>query len=438
MAEKVIIMGAAGRDFHDFNVFFRNNPDYKIVAFTAAQIPGIAKRTYPKELAGRLYPKGIKIYPEEKLPELIKKYKADSVYLSYSDLSHQDVMHKASSVLSCGADFKLLGSNRTFLRSRKPVVAVCATRTGCGKSQTTRMIAQYFKDRKKKVVIIRHPMPYGDLVKQAVQRFETYADLDKYGCTIEEREEYEHHLDAGFIVYAGVDYERILRSAEKEADIILWDGGNNDTPFYKPDLHIVIADPHRAGHEISYHPGETNLRMADVIVINKIKSATKENIDIVKRNIKDFNPKAEIVMADSRFIVTTPNILKNKKVIVVEDGPTITHGGMSYGAGYLAAQKYGAKIIDPVPYLRGELKQTFDKYAHIKKVVPAMGYSKKQRRELQDVFNNAKCDLIVSATPIKLTKLLKLNKKVVHVSYELDEKGKLGLSKFLVKLRKKK
>lgn len=438
MAEKVIIMGAAGRNFHDFNVFFRNNPDYKIVAFTAAQIPGIAERTYPKELAGKLYPEGIKIYPEEKLPELIKKNGADSVYLSYSDLSHQDVMHKASLVLSCGADFKLLGSNRTFLKSRKPVVAVCATRTGCGKSQTTRMIAQYFKDRKKKIVIIRHPMPYGKLVEQAVQRYATHADLDKYGCTIEEREEYEHHLDAGFIVYAGVDYERILRSAEKEADIILWDGGNNDTPFYKPDLHIVIADPHRAGHEINYHPGETNLRMADVVVINKIKSAAKENIDIVKKNIECFNPAAEIVMADSRFIVSTPNILKNKRVIVVEDGPTITHGGMSYGAGYLAAQKYGAEIIDPVPYLRGELKQTFNKYQHIKKVVPAMGYSKRQRGELQDALNNAKCDLIVSATPIKLTKLLKLNKKVVHVFYELDEKGKLGLSKFLVRLRKKK
>ena len=424
MRAKVIIMGAAGRDFHNFNVYFRDNANYEVVAFTATQIPNIEGRKYPASLAGKLYPRGIDIYPEKDLPGLIKKTGAEQVVLAYSDLNHVDVMHKASLVNAAGADFRLMGANQTALKSKVPVIAVCAVRTGSGKSQTTRAIASVLRAKGRRVVAIRHPMPYGDLAKQAVQRFETYADLDKHECTIEEREEYEPHIDQGIIVYAGVDYGAILRQAEKEADVILWDGGNNDFSFYKSDLEIVVADPHRAGHELRYHPGETNFRRAQVIVINKMDTAPQDQVDIVLANIKKFNPKAKVIRANSKLTVEDSGAIAGKRVLVIEDGPTLTHGGMKYGAGIVAAQKFGAaEIIDPRPYAVGSIKKTFEKYNHLDKVLPAMGYGEKQTQELDETIDRADCDLVVSGTPIDLKRVIRPNKRILRVRYELEEIG---------------
>ncbi|MFP3255193.1 MAG: cyclic 2,3-diphosphoglycerate synthase [Thermoplasmata archaeon] len=435
---KVIIMGAAGRDFHNFNFFFRDNRDYKVVAFTATQIPNIENRKYPKELAGSLYPEGIPIYPEEELPELIKKFNVDEVVFAYSDVSHEYVMHKASIAISAGADFRLMGAGSTMLKSKKPVISICAVRTGSGKSQTTRKVSEILKKKGKKVVVVRHPMPYGDLVKQKVQRFATMDDLDKYDCTIEEREEYEPHIRNGTVVYAGVDYEEILREAEKEADIILWDGGNNDIPFYKPDLHIVVADPHRAGHEMTYHPGEANFRMADVIIINKEETAPKEGIDLIREHIAQVNPRAIVIDAASPFFIDNPEIIRGKKVLAIEDGPTLTHGEMSYGAAVLASKKYGAsELVDAKPYAVGTILETFNKYRQIRNYLPAMGYGEKQVKDLQETINNTPCDLVVSATPIDLTRIMKINKPIVRVRYELDEIGKPDLEEVLTKFLSK-
>jgi len=421
MRAKVIIMGAAGRDFHNFNVYFRDNANYEVVAFTATQIPNIEGRKYPASLAGKLYPKGIDIYPEKDLRELIKKHGVEQVVFAYSDVAHVDVMHKASIVNAAGADFRLMGGNQTALKSKVPVVAICAVRTGSGKSQTTRAIASILRAKGRRVVAIRHPMPYGDLEKQAVQRFATYADLDKNECTIEEREEYEPHIDKGIIVYAGVDYEKILRQAEKEADVILWDGGNNDTPFYVPDLHITVADPHRPEHGRLYHPGEVNMRMADVIIINKVDTAEARNVELVKDISKELNPKARIMTAGSPVTVDDPKAIKGKKVLVIEDGPTVTHGEMKFGAGLIAAQKAGAReVIDPRPYAVGSIKSTFEKYKHLEKVLPAMGYGPTQVRELQETINAAKCDVVVSGTPIDLNRVLKANKPLIRVRYDLE------------------
>jgi predicted GTPase len=432
--KKVIIMGAAGRDFHNFNTYFRNNPDYRVVAFTATQIPDIEGRKYPAALAGKLYPKGIPIYAEAELDELIVKHKVDDVHLAYSDLSHEYVMHKASQVMAAGANFVLLGPDDTMIKSKKPVVSVCAVRTGSGKSQTSRKVATILKEKGRRVVAIRHPMPYGDLVKQKVQRFATYADLDKHECTIEEREEYEPHIDRGIIVYAGVDYGAILRQAEKEADIILWDGGNNDFSFYKSDLEIVVADPHRAGHELSYYPGEVNFRRANVIVINKMDTATPEGIDLVLANAKKVNPKATIIRANSPTIVKDGGRITGKRVLVIEDGPTLTHGGMKYGAGIVAAKKYGAaEIIDPRPFAVGSIKKTFEKYNHLADVLPAMGYGEKQTRELAQTIEAIDCDLVVSATPIDITRVIKVRKPILRVGYELEEIGSPTLKDVLKK-----
>ena len=432
--KKVIIMGAAGRDFHNFNTYFRNNPDYRVVAFTATQIPDIAGRKYPAALAGKLYPRGIPIYTESELDALIAKYKVDDVHFAYSDVAHEYVMNKASQVMADGANFVLLGPRDTMVKSRRPVVSVCAVRTGSGKSQTSRKVATILKEKGRKVVVIRHPMPYGDLVKQKVQRFATYADLDKHECTIEEREEYEPHIDRGIIVYAGVDYEAILRQAEKEADVILWDGGNNDFSFYKSDLEIVVADPHRAGHELRYHPGETNIRRAQVIVINKMDTATKEGIDLVLANIKKVNPKAVIIRANSPTIVSDGGRITGKRVLVIEDGPTLTHGGMRYGAGIVAAQKYGAaEIIDPRPYAVGSIKKTFEKYNHLDKVLPAMGYGDKQCSDLAATIERIPCDLVVSATPIDITRVITVSKPILRVGYELEEIGSPTLKDVLKK-----
>lgn len=432
--KKVIIMGAAGRDFHNFNTYFRNNPDYRVVAFTATQIPDIEGRKYPAALAGKLYPKGIPIEAEAELDELITAHKVDDVHLAYSDLSHAYVMDKASQVLAAGANFVLLGPDDTMIKSRKPVVSVCAVRTGSGKSQTSRKVAMILKEKGRRVVAIRHPMPYGDLVKQKVQRFATYADLDKHECTIEEREEYEPHIDKGIIVYAGVDYGAILRQAEKEADVILWDGGNNDFSFYKSDLEIVVADPHRAGHELSYYPGAVNFRRAKVIVINKMDTATQEGIDLVLANAKKVNPKATIIRANSPTIVKDGGRITGKRVLVIEDGPTLTHGGMKYGAGIVAARKYGAAaIIDPRPFAVGSIKKTFEKYNHLADVLPAMGYGDKQTRELAQTIEAVDCDLVVSATPIDITRVIKVSKPILRVGYELEEIGTPTLKDVLKK-----
>ncbi|MGA2531954.1 MAG: cyclic 2,3-diphosphoglycerate synthase [Candidatus Aminicenantales bacterium] len=427
-------MGAAGRDFHNFNTYFRDNPDYRVVAFTATQIPDIEGRKYPAALAGKLYPRGIPIYAESELDALIAKYKVDDVHFAYSDVSHEYVMNKASQVMAAGANFVLLGPCDTMVKSRRPVVSVCAVRTGSGKSQTSRKVATILKEKGRKVAVIRHPMPYGDLVKQKVQRFATYADLDKHECTIEEREEYEPHIDRGIIVYAGVDYEAILRQAEKEADVILWDGGNNDFSFYKSDLEIVVADPHRAGHELRYHPGETNFRRAQVIVINKMDTATKEGIDLVLADIKKVNPKAVVIRANSPTIVSDGSRITGKRVLVIEDGPTLTHGGMRYGAGIVAAQKYGAaEIIDPRPYAVGSIKKTFEKYNHLDKVLPAMGYGDKQCSDLAATIERIPCDLVVSATPIDITRVIKVSKPILRVGYELEEIGSPTLKDVLKK-----
>ena len=432
--KKVLIMGAAGRDFHNFNTYFRDNPDYRVVAFTATQIPDIEGRKYPAALAGKLYPKGIPIHAESELDALIAAHKVDDVHLAYSDLPHEYVMNKASQVQAAGANFVLLGPADTMIKSRKPVVSVCAVRTGSGKSQTSRRVAEILQKKGRKVAAIRHPMPYGDLVKQKVQRFADYADLDRHECTIEEREEYEPHIDKGIIVYAGVDYGAILRQAEKEADVILWDGGNNDFPFYKSDLEIVVADPHRAGHELSFYPGETNFRRAKVIVVNKMDTAKREDIDLVLANAKAVNPKAVIIRANSPTIVKDGGRITGKRVLVIEDGPTLTHGGMKYGAGIVAARKYGAaEIIDPRPFAVGSIKKTFEKYDHLDVVLPAMGYGDRQTRELAKTIEAIDCDLVVSATPIDITRVIKVSKPILRVGYELEEIGAPTLKDVLKK-----
>ncbi|MBI2578837.1 MAG: GTPase [Candidatus Aenigmarchaeota archaeon] len=418
--KRVIIMGAAGRDFHNFNTYFRNNRYYKVVAFTAAQIPDIEGRIYPPKISGRLYPKGIPIYPESDLAALIRKHKVDKVVFSYSDISHEEVMHRASIALANGADFILLGMGSTALKSSKPVIAVCAVRTGAGKSPTSRYVVNYLLEKKVRVVAVRHPMPYGNLAEEEVQRFEKYEDFQKHKCTIEEREEYEPYIRRGVVVFAGVDYEKILRIAEKEADVILWDGGNNDLPFFKPDLHITIADPHRAGHEISYHPGEANLRAADVILISKTGTAPKKNIRLVIENSEKANPKARIIKTDMKLTADKAEAIRGKKVLVVEDGPTLTHGGMAFGAGAIVAERHGAKIIDASRHAAGSIKKVYQKYPHLKKILPAMGYSRKQIGELEKTINRAKCDFVVEATPINLAKLIRINKPVISVEYELD------------------
>ena len=430
--KKAIIMGAAGRDFHNFNVHLRENDNYEVVAFTATQIPDIEGRKYPPELSGKLYPDGIPIHPEEKLTELIKENSVDEVFFSYSDVPHEYVMHKASQVQAAGSSFSLLGPKETMLKSQRPLISVCAVRTGCGKSQTTRKIAKMLKEKEKKVVVIRHPMPYGDLAKQAVQRFASYDDMIKHDCTIEEMEEYEPHIKEGIVVYAGVDYGEILKEAEKEADIILWDGGNNDIPFYRSDPAMVVVDPHRPGHELLYYPGETNFRLADVIVINKMDTANEENVKVILKNIEKFNPKAKIIKANSVITVKDQQEISGKKVLVIEDGPTLTHGEMKYGAGIVAAEKYGAdKIIDPRPFAVGSIKKTFEKYSHLDRVLPAMGYGKKQIEELAQTIDNSPCDLVVSGTPIDLGRLIKTNKKILRVSYDLEEIGSPNLTDIL-------
>jgi len=430
---RVIIMGAAGRDFHNFNTYFRDNPVYDVIAFTAAQIPNIEDRRYPPDLAGRLYPEGIPIYPEAELASLIKDNEVEQVVFAYSDISHVEVMHNASMVLASGADFRLMGNSRIVLRSNVPVISVGAVRTGSGKSQTTRKICAVLRNKGLDVVVVRHPMPYGDLKKQAVQRFATYDDLTKNECTIEEREEYEPLIDKGIVVYAGVDYERILREAEKEADVIVWDGGNNDVPFYRSDLHIVVADPHRPGHEVAYHPGETNVRMADVIIINKIQTADRQDILTVRDNIKSINPLATVIEAASPILVDHPDDIRGKRVLVVEDGPTVTHGGMTYGAGTIAAEDYGAaEIIDPRPYAVGSIAETLRKYGHIGKLLPAMGYGNDQIKELEDTINRADCDVVVSGTPVDLHRVIKVNKPIVRVRYELCEIGHPTLEELIV------
>ena len=432
MPIRTLIMGAAGRDFHNFNVYFRDNPDYEVVAFTATQIPNIEGRTYPAELSGALYPDGIPIYPESDLVQLVQKKEVDQVIFAYSDVPHEYVMHKASAVLAAGADFRLMGLNSTQLKSSKPVTAVCAVRTGSGKSQTSRRVAQILRGMGYQVAAIRHPMPYGDLSKQAVQRFASYEDLEKNDCTIEEREEYEPHISNGVIVYAGVDYERILREAEEEVDIILWDGGNNDLPFLRTDLHIVVADPHRPGHEMSYHPGEANARAADVFVINKVDTASAENVITVRENLHALNPDARVIEAASPLFVDDPNAIRGKRVLVIEDGPTLTHGEMAYGAGWVAARRYGAaEIIDPRPYAVGSIQETYAKYPTTGDVLPAMGYGDEQMRELEETINNAGADQVIIATPIDLGRLLKIDSPAQRVRYELQEIGQPTLEDIL-------
>ncbi len=436
--KNVIIAGAAGRDFHNFLTYYKKHDFYNVVCFTAAQIPGIAGRKFPASLSGKNYPKGIPIFDEKKLPELIKKFKVQEVALSYSDLSHEYVMHFASMVGANGADFVLLGPKSTQLVSSKPVISVCAVRTGSGKSQTSRKIAELLKKNGIKVAVIRHPMPYGDLEKQIVQRFETFSDLDKHNCTIEEREEYEPHLKNGVIVYAGVDYEKILRSAEKEAEVIIFDGGNNDFSFIKSDLQIVVCDPLRQGHEIAFYPGETNFRMADVLVVNKIDSAKKEDVQKLLENIKKFNPKAVVIKANSKLTVPNAHKIKGKRVLVVEDGPTLTHGGMITGAAMVAAELSGAKeIVDAHKFAVGSIKELYKKYPRLKKILPAMGYSKAQIRELEQTINRSNADLVVSGTPINFAKELKINKEIIQVTYDLEEIGKPDLKSVLAKFLKK-
>jgi predicted GTPase len=431
-AIRTLIMGAAGRDFHNFNVYFRDNPNYEVVAFTATQIPDIEGRTYPAELAGKLYPKGIPIHAESDLIQLVRKLKVDQVVFAYSDVPHEYVMHKASAVMAAGADFRLMGLKNTQLKSTKPVVSVCAVRTGSGKSQTTRRVSLVLRDLGYKVAAIRHPMPYGDLVKQAVQRYADYSDLDKHECTIEEREEYEPHLDNGVIVYAGVDYERILRQAEKEVDIILWDGGNNDFSFYVPDLSIVVADPHRPGHELSYHPGETNVNAADVFVINKVDTTNAENVIKVRENLRRLNPTATIIEAASPLFVDDPAGIFGKRVLVIEDGPTLTHGEMAYGAGYVAARRFGAaEIVDPRPFAVKSIKATYEKYPKTGPILPAMGYGEAQTRDLEATINKADVDMVIIGTPIDLKRVIKINKPAQRVRYELQEIGQPTLEDLL-------
>jgi len=425
-------MGAAGRDFHNFNVYFRDNDAYEVVAFTATQIPGIEGRNYPTELAGSKYPNGIPIYSEEELPGLIKKHDADQVVFAYSDVSHEYVMHKASLVLANGSDFRLMGPKTTMLEAEVPVVSVCAVRTGSGKSQTSRQVAKILKSKGLNVAAVRHPMPYGDLRKQVCERFASYADLDKYECTIEEREEYEPHIDNGIIVYAGVDYEKILREAEKEADVIVWDGGNNDMSFYRPDLNIVVADPHRAGNELTYYPGETNLRMANVVIINKVETADPEKVKQVRENIKTVNPNATVLEAASPITADNPDAVRGKRVLVIEDGPTITHGGMPYGAGVVFAKRFGAaELVDPRPYAVGSIKAAYWKYPHLGAVLPALGYDEKQIEELKETIDQTPCDVVVIGTPIDLRRVIAINKPTVRVKYELKVLGPVSLEQIL-------
>ncbi len=432
---KTLIMGAAGRDFHNFNVCFKDNEDYEVVAFTATQIPNIADRKYPSELAGKLYPEGIAIYDEKELIRLIKEYKVDDVVFSYSDVPYEYVMHKASEVQAAGSNFVIMGAEQTMLKSKLPIIAVCAVRTGCGKSAATRRVCRILKDAGKKVVAIRHPMPYGDLVKQKVQRFETYEDLALHKCTIEEMEEYEPHIEQDTIVYAGVDYEAILRQAEEEADVIVWDGGNNDLPFYKPDIHITLVDPHRPGHELTFYPSETNLMLANIIIISKEEYADTENIIKVKENIKKINPNASVIDATLNISVDNPEKIKGKKVLAIEDGPTVTHGGMAYGAAVLASRKYGpSTLVDPKPFAIGSIKETFNKYPNINKLLPAMGYSRKQIIELEETINQTECDTVITGTPIDLGKIIRTNKPIIRAEYELQEISKPDLSSLITNL----
>jgi predicted GTPase len=430
--KKILILGAAGRDFHNFNVVFRGDPEYKVVAFTANQIPGIANRRYPTELAGPLYPAGIPIFEENDLEQLVKEHDIDAAVFSYSDISYPNLMHLASRVVASGADFWLLSSQRTQLKSSVPVVSICAVRTGCGKSPVGRLVASELRRDGQRVVVVRHPMPYGDLAAQAVQRFAVLEDLDRHQCTIEEREEYEPHLREGTIVYAGVDYGRILRQAEKEADIVLWDGGNNDTPFYESDLQIVVADPHRPGHELAYYPGEVNLRRADVVVINKVDTAAPQDVETVRKNIRANNPKARVVETACRVTISEPALVKGRRVLVVEDGPTLTHGEMPYGAGVVAARQCGAaELVDPRPYAVGSIRSTYEHYSHLTSLLPAMGYSAIQRHELEETINRVPCDLVLVATPIDLGHLVKLNKPSLRVTYEVEDVTHPGLTEVL-------
>lgn len=434
MIEKVVIVGAAGRDFHNFNVYFKDNPRYEVVAFTAAQIPSIERRVFPPELAGDHYPNGIPIYPEAEMGNLIREHRIDLVAFSYSDISHVEVMHRASLAMAEGADFILLGATYTMLKSKKPVIAVCAVRTGCGKSQTTRKICEILRKHRKTVVVVRHPMPYGDLKAEVAQRFASYEDLDRHHCTIEEREEYEHLLDRGIVVYAGIDYGRILARAEAEADVLIWDGGNNDTPFYYPDCHIVLFDPHRAGHELLYYPGETNLLMADVAVINKVDTARPEDIRKVRENIARYSRNAEVVLAESPVTVAEAGEIRGKRVLVVEDGPTLTHGGMPFGAATIAAQNYGAAaLVDPHPCAVGTIREAYARYRHLGPQLPAMGYSEQQVRDLEETINAVDCDLVVCATPINLARLLTINKPTVRVRYDYRDHGRPTLEEVLEK-----
>jgi predicted GTPase len=430
--KKVIILGAAGRDFHNFNVVFRDDPAFTVVAFTATQIPDIENRKYPPELAGKLYPGGIPIIPENELEDLIHKYHADAVVFSYSDVSHQTVMHLAARAVAAGADFWLLGTERTQLAAHVPVVSVCAVRTGCGKSPVSRRVAQELRARGLHLVVVRHPMPYGNLKAEQVERFATLEDLKKYECTIEEREEYEPHLRQNTVVYAGVDYEAILCQAEQEADVILWDGGNNDTPFYRSDLEIVVVDPHRAGHELSYYPGEVNFRRAQALVINKVDTAGPEAVEAIRSNIRKINPSAVVMETECRVTAAEPGRIKGQRVLVVEDGPTLTHGEMSYGAGVVAACQYGAAgQVDPKPYAVGSIRAAFERFPHLKGLLPAMGYSEAQRRELEETINRTPCDLVLVATPIDLAQLLRLNKPSLRIGYEIVERSKPGFAEIL-------
>jgi predicted GTPase len=429
---RILILGAAGRDFHNFNTLFRKDPEFRVVAFTATQIPDIANRRYPAALAGPLYPDGIPILEERELEKVIAENAVDAVVFSYSDVSHVTLMHLASRAVACGADFWLLGTERTQVKSAVPVISICAVRTGCGKSPVSRLVANQLQHFGWKPVAIRHPMPYGDLAIQAVQRFATYEDLDRHKCTIEEREEYEPHLREGRVVYAGVDYEQILRQAEKEADVILWDGGNNDTPFYKSDLEIVVADPHRPGHELTYYPGEVNVRRAQIVVINKVDTASPENVEVVRQNVRAANPKATIIDTACRVSVANPALIRGQRVLVVEDGPTLTHGEMPYGAGVVAARQSGAaELVDPRPFAVGSIRGTYERYRHVQNLLPAMGYSAIQRHELEETINRTPCDLVLVATPIDLGKILNINKPCVRVSYEAEELTRPGLTEAL-------
>ncbi|MFO7872622.1 MAG: cyclic 2,3-diphosphoglycerate synthase [Candidatus Undinarchaeales archaeon] len=440
--KKVVIIGALGMDFHTFNTVFRDNSEYEVLAFTIAGeqnvgTTGETKRVYPAELAGDLYPEGIPMIPETELENFVADNEVDEVVFAYSDVSHLEVMHKASRALASGGNYRLISGKNTMVKSKKPVISICAVRTGCGKSQVSRAVYRYLKEKNYKAVAIREPMPYGNLVEQEVMRFEKYEDLDKYKCTVEEREEYEPYIEQGLVVYSGVDYEKIVREAEKEADVIIFDGGNNEISFYKPDLLFVVADPLRPGHELKYHPGEVNARTADAVIINKINSARPEDIEKVKRNIEKINPDAEIIKTNSVVTVKNPEKIEGKKAVVVEDGPTLTHGGMSYGAGYVAAKKYRAEIVDPKPHLKGSMKETFEDFPQIDKIIPAMGYDKEQIKDLEETINSIEADVVIDGSPIDLEKLIDSNKEIVRVKYDIEPaKGTLSIEEMLDKFEK--